>query len=94
MSKASKAIWNEKNIFSSKKVVSQFSLVISICSFPKTVRNLRIEKPYFALCAHKGELGAFVADDSHKVLCRGNISIWDVVIINGSRVAFRTQSKV
>ena len=84
----------EKNIQSSEKVVSQLSLVISNCSFPKTVCNLRIAKPYFVPCAHKRELGAFVVEDRHLVLCGGNISIWGVVIINGSTVAFRTQSNI
>ena len=38
-----------------KKADSQFSskLVISIPSFPKKVRNLRIAKPYFAPCISK-----------------------------------------
>ena len=84
----------KKIFYRQKKVVSQFSLVILTCSFPKTFRNPRIAKPYFAPSAHKGELGALVVEDGHLVLCGGNISTWGVVIINDSRVAFRTQSNI
>ena len=50
--KASKRIWDEKrennnNDNNRQKVISQFSLVTSICSFPKTICNLQIVNPYF-----------------------------------------------
>ena len=48
---------------------------ILICSFPKTVRNLRIAKPYLAARADKGEGGAFVVEDRQLVLCGGNINM-------------------
>ena len=65
MGKASKVIRDEKKKKKKlivKKVVSQFYLVL-ICSFPKTVRNLRIGKPYFASRADKGEGSVFVVED-------------------------------
>ena len=45
-----------------KKDVSQFSSVISICSFPKVLLDLRIAKGYFSLQKDKGEGGTFVAE--------------------------------
>ena len=47
-----------------------------------------------ALFSTLGELGTFVVEDGHLVLCGGNTSIWGVVIINGSRTAFRTHSNI
>ena len=61
--------------WSSKKVVSQFSLAILIWSYPKVVRNLWIGKPYCAPLADKGEGGAFVVDDGQLVWCEGNINM-------------------
>ena len=79
LGKASEIIRNEKKKeiknWSSKKVVSQFSLAISIWSYPKAVRNLRIGKPYCAPRADKGEGGAFVVDDGQLVWCEGNINM-------------------
>ena len=46
-----------------ENVGSQFSLVILICIFPKTVRNSRTAKPHFGHCANKGGGGAFVVED-------------------------------
>ena len=83
-----------KKIESSKKFVSQFSLVNSICSFSKAVGNSRITNVYFAPCAHKGEGGAFVVEDGRLAWCGGDIDIWGAVIITGSRGKFRTQSNI
>ena len=60
--KAGKVIRNEKKNFK-KNWSSKFYLVISICSFPKTVPNLRIAKSYFTPRADNGEGGAFVVED-------------------------------
>ena len=67
LNKAIKVIRNEKKEKikrkkknNRQKVVVQFSLEILICSFLKTICNLRIAKPYFAPRAHtKGESGTF-----------------------------------
>ena len=65
----------KRKYWSSKKLVSQFSLAISIWSFPKAVRNLRIAKPYFALQEDKGEGGAFVVDGGQLEWCEVNINM-------------------
>ena len=62
MGKASEVFQDEKKKKRIvKKVVSQFYLVISIWSFPKTILDLQIAKAYFSPQVNKGESGAFVA---------------------------------
>ena len=76
MGKSSKVIRNKKKNKKNVKKVSKLSLVISIWSFPKTVRNLRIAKLYFApRASNQGEGGTFVVGDGQRVRYGGNIDM-------------------